>query len=434
MSQEANVVVEKEMVVIGTGMAGMAAALFAAEHGIDTAQIGMAGQINFASGLIDLMGVYPVAEKQVWSDPWAAISALTKADPEHPYTHLTKEQIQSALAGVFSFLASAGLPYYDEGQTNQLVMTPLGTTKPTFAVPCTMEAGVHALAQKSPCLIVDFNGLKGFSGAQIVGQLKQKWPKLRTVRIAIPRTKGELYTEHIARTLETKQNRRELADIIKPHLKDETVIGMPAVLGISRSTEVIDDLGRWLGVKVFEIPTMMPAVTGLRLREAFESRLPLLGVSSHYQQKVTKARKRMDGGWLLTIGDGAHRYHIGTKCVVLASGRFLGRGLHADRTGIRETIFNLPVKQPADRSQWHQKDLLHSDGHPINCCGLPTDRHYRPVDQGGKPVHPNLFVAGSILANQDWIRQKCGSGLAIATAWGAVEGARLLVLAKSVGK
>lgn len=29
-------------------------------------------------------------------------------------------------------------------------------------------------------------------------------------------------------------------------------------------------------------------------------------------------------------------------------------------------------------------------------------------------------AAGAILAHQDWVRQKCGSGLAIATAYGAV--------------
>jgi glycerol-3-phosphate dehydrogenase subunit B len=33
-----------------------------------------------------------------------------------------------------------------------------------------------------------------------------------------------------------------------------------------------------------------------------------------------------------------------------------------------------------------------------------------------------LFAAGSILAHQDWMRMKCGSGLAIATAYAAVEG------------
>jgi glycerol-3-phosphate dehydrogenase subunit B len=203
---------------------------------------------------------------------------------------------------------------------------------------------------------------------------------------------------------------------------------MPAVLGVHRTGTIIDDLERWLGVDIFEIPTMLPAVTGLRLRESFESGLRKLGVQFFHQLKVTAARQRGDGSWLLTIGEGSEKHHIGAKGVVLASGRFLGNGLKADRGGIRETIFSLPVKQPPDRSQWHQKDLLNLKGHPINRAGLATDMLFRPVADDNEPIHPNLFAAGSILADQDWVRQKCGSGLAIATAFGAISGVKSFLL------
>ncbi len=35
-----------------------------------------------------------------------------------------------------------------------------------------MRAGVEAFARKAPCVIIDFEGLKGFSGRQIGCQLK----------------------------------------------------------------------------------------------------------------------------------------------------------------------------------------------------------------------------------------------------------------------
>jgi glycerol-3-phosphate dehydrogenase subunit B len=168
---------------------------------------------------------------------------------------------------------------------------------------------------------------------------------------------------------------------------------------------------------------MLPAVTGLRLRESFESGLRTLGVQFFHQHKVEAVSRRSDGSWLLTVGDGDGKNHLGAKCVILASGRFLGNGLYADRTRIRETIFDLPVRQPAGRSHWHRKDLLHLKGHPVNRAGLATDMHFRPAGSSGMPLHDNLFAAGSILADQDWMRQKCGSGLAIATAFGAVRGA-----------
>ena len=39
------------------------------------------------------------------------------------------------------------------------------------------------------------------------------------------------------------------------------------------------------------------------------------------------------------------------------------------------------------------------------------------------PPHPRLFAAGSLLAHQDWMRQRYGAGVAIATAYKAVDAA-----------
>jgi glycerol-3-phosphate dehydrogenase subunit B len=414
---------EKDLVIIGTGMAGMAAAIFAARQGLDIAQVGIMGQINFASGLIDLLGVHPVGVNRTRSDPWLAMDELIRDEPAHPYARLTRKQIKLALETVFDFLASAGLPYHCEGAVNQKVLTPVGTRKVTYAVPHSMVPGVGVMAQMRSCLIIDFNGLKGFSAAQIANRMGDRWAGLRTARINIPRTSGEVYIENIARSLESERNRRELADVIKPHLKDESALGLPAILGVHRTGQIVADLKHWLGVEVFEIPTMLPAVTGLRLRESFEKGLRGLGVHFFHQHKVTAVKRRPDGSWLLTVGEGDAAIELGARGVILASGRFLGNGLQAKRSRIRETIFDLPVRQPADRSHWHHKDLLHLKGHPINRAGLATDGHFRPVAPDGRPVHDNLFAAGSILADQDWMRQKCGSGLAIATAFGAVRGA-----------
>jgi len=50
-----------------------------------------------------------------------------------------------------------------------------------------------------------------------------------------------------------------------------------------------------------------------------------------------------------------------------------------------------------------------------------TDLKWRPLGNNGNPTYPNLFAAGSILAHQDWVREKCGAGLAITTAYAAVK-------------
>jgi glycerol-3-phosphate dehydrogenase subunit B len=137
-------------------------------------------------------------------------------------------------------------------------------------------------------------------------------------------------------------------------------------------------------------------------------------------QQVLHARHERRGFFVLDIGDTEKRFSIHTRGVVLATGRFVGQGLHADRFGIRETIFNLPVCQPESRTHWHSKDFLDPKGHPINRAGLEIDDYFRPLDKTGKCAFTTLFAAGSILAHQDWIRMKCGSGLAIASAYAAV--------------
>jgi glycerol-3-phosphate dehydrogenase subunit B len=95
--------------------------------------------------------------------------------------------------------------------------------------------------------------------------------------------------------------------------------------------------------------------------------------------------------------------------------------LYADRLRIKETIFDLPVHQPDNRAAWHRRDLLDPRGHPVNSAGLEIDDTFRPLNSSHQPAYRTLFAAGSILAHNDWKRLKCGAGLAIASAFGAVK-------------
>jgi len=406
--------------IIGTGMAGMAAALFAARRGLDTVQVGMTGEINFASGLLDLLGVHPMGSEQTWSNPWEAIARLIIDQPHHPYAYIGAGTIRAGMEELVSFLNEADLPYRYHPQRNTPVITPLGTIKTTYALPESMAAAEKALNAATPGLLVDFPGLKGFSASQIRATLQKRWPALRAVRLPFPGLRGELQTERMARRLETPGAVDLLAASIRSHLEDAGVVGLPAVLGIARTRQVFEALREALGVPVFEIPTMLPTVTGVRLRECFERHLPRMGVRARYQQKVLSTPRLSGGEFIAPVGGETPEVQIRARAVILASGRFFGQGLHADRHTIRETIFNLPVYQPAARTHWHRKTLFSHKGHPIHKAGLVVDRRLRPCDEQGRYIYPNLFAAGSILAHQDWIRQKCGSGLAIASAYAAV--------------
>lgn len=419
-----NETIECRLAIIGCGLSGMAAALFAAEQGISTVQTGVSGGMIFASGLLDLMGVHPLEKGNRWRDPWAAIEALAKDIPDHPYARLKKGALRESMEQVVAFLGDEGLPYMKDGANNSEMITPLGTSKYTYYVPQTMWDGVKALKEKPPCLILGFNGLNDFSASQIRGTLREQWPRLRwhNLQFSDRGSAAELVSGDImARDMEVAGNIERLVSEVRPHLKDAEAVGVPAILGMERSHEIVEELSNELGARVFEIPTMPLSVPGLRLNEAFTRGLSAKGVKLFFPNRVIKWEQDEEGKFLLGIGRNKPDKWIRAGGVILAAGRFWAKGLRADREKIRETLFDLPVSQPEERKEWHRREFFDPRGHPANQAGLEVDNLFRPIGKDGRPAFDNLFACGSILAHQDWMRMKCGSGLAISTASAAVD-------------
>jgi glycerol-3-phosphate dehydrogenase subunit B len=412
-----------DVMVIGSGIAGMAASLFAVNRSLSTVQAGSAGGTLFTSGVFDLMAVYPVEEKKIWADPWEAIEALNRDGSKHPYSRLSKEDIQKSFDEIITFLRSSGIRYRCEKDTNVQLITSMGTIKHTYCVPESMWPNVDAYEKKAPCLVVDFKGLREFSSKQICATLKNEWPALRPLLIAFPETEGlnEVHPAHLARALELSHVRKSLADVLRPEIKDAEFIGFPAVLGIKKTPTILKDLRSLLGVPVFEIPMMPASVPGFRLKEVFDTALPKKGLLRLIDKRVESLSRMENGDFLLNIGGAEQYQYIRARCVILATGRFMGKGLVSDRKGIYESLFNLPLYKPESRITWHHGKFLHPEGHPVNSAGVEVDDSFRPVDKTGKVVQNNLFIAGSILAHQDWMRMKCGSGVAISTAYAAVK-------------
>ncbi|MBT8369666.1 MAG: glycerol-3-phosphate dehydrogenase subunit GlpB, partial [Deltaproteobacteria bacterium] len=257
----------------------------------------------------------------------------------------------------------------------------------------------------------------------IASALQSQWPDLHTARISFPGMDhlSEVYAEHMASALILPPNRVKLAEAVKPHLNSAKAVGLPAILGLYRTQEVVSDLEELIGASVFEIPSIPPSVPGLRLKEAFERGLRAKGVQYFSQNRVLEVRPKADGGFELDIGRMEAEHSVQSRGIILASGRFIGGGLHADRKRIKETLFDLPVYQPVSRGEWHRRDFLDAQGHLVNQAGLEIDDSFRPLKSSGQPAFHTLFAAGSILAHNDWKRIKCGAGVAIASAFGAVK-------------
>jgi glycerol-3-phosphate dehydrogenase subunit B len=411
-----------DVMVIGSGIAGMAASLFAVNRNLSTVQAGSAGGLLFTSGVFDLLAVYPIAERKIWSDPWEAIESLRKAGSRHPYSRISNEDIRNSFDEILSFLNSSGIRYRCEKNLNLQLITSMGTVKHTYCVPESMWYGVEAFDKKAPCLIVDFKGLREFSSKQICTTLRKEWPGLIPSAITFPQTDGlnEVHPAHLAQALESSLVRKKLAELVKHEKRDAQYVGFPAVLGIKRTPLILQELNNMIGVPVFEIPMMPASVPGFRLKEVFDTGLPQKGVLRLIDKRVESLSRLENGNFLLNIGGAERDQYIRARCVILATGRFMGKGLISDRQGIHEPLFNLPLHKPVSRIHWHHEKFLYPEGHPINSAGVEVDDLFRPVDNSGRVVQDNLFIAGSILAHQDWMRMKCGSGLAISTAYSAV--------------
>lgn len=411
-----------DLAVVGAGPAGLAAALFAARRGLLVVLYGPTGNMSLNTGLVDVLGVGPATGNGWLADPWTGVRQIITAGLNHPYALLGEQGIRRALDTFLAECGLAGLPYRHT-KANSFIATALGTIKPTWAAPQSMWSGVEALEQRLPSLIIGFHGLREFSARQFTANLAAEWPGLSHGRVAFPGAgtgphwvTGEL----AALTLDSPRAREELAGSIEPLLGSSRAVGLPAVLGLGRHAEAMENLSARLGRPVFEIPGMPPSVPGLRLGSALEDRLRSLG-GERVRQRVSGISLTDSDLFRLEIQGPEHTRTDLARGVILAGGRFIGGGLSADCDTIREPLCGLPVAQPDNRSGWHRQTFLHPLGHGINSSGLVCDRQFRPVDDQCGTIHSRLHAAGSILAGVDWMRNKCGTGAAIASALGSVD-------------
>ena len=407
-----------DLAIIGTGLAGIAASIFALNRGISCAIAGNTGALAYTTGYLDLLGFY---DSQFISTPWDKLEALKETHPKHPLAGVSKSQIHTAFEEFITFISDIGIGYSAPSDKNLLAFTPAGTIKPTLCVPQTMHKGVEALRKKAACTIFGFQGLKGFSSHQICANLQERWPTLKAKTVPFPdHQSGELYAEVAARSLEVPGNRLALAEIMQKEAENSEYIGVPAILGMHKPDAVLADLEKLTGLKIFEIPTMPPSVPGIRLREIIEQILPQKGMTLIPQQKVQRLEFNSEKIFL-QLADNHGPIEIHAQSVLLATGRFLSGGLIAHFDHVEEPLLDLPVYQPSSRQDWYQEEYLDSRGHDIHLAGIETDAHFRPLGHDGKVYDNRLFAAGIVLAHQDWIRQRCGAGVAIASAFKAVE-------------
>ena len=106
-----------QLAVIGSGIAGFAAAIFAVNRKITTAQIGNTGAVAYTTGYLDLLGKEDKAQTAV-TDPWQALEALRNSQPNHPLSRVPVADIHRGFDEFTAFLGECGLAYSQPKESN----------------------------------------------------------------------------------------------------------------------------------------------------------------------------------------------------------------------------------------------------------------------------------------------------------------------------
>jgi glycerol-3-phosphate dehydrogenase subunit B len=407
-----------DVVVIGAGLSGLTAAIELAERRarVHLVAKGMA-TTHWAHGGLD-----------VAAPPGAATSAAgaeaLRAVDGHPYG-LLHDDIEPAVTAHMARLVAAGLPYRgDLASPLRPFPTPIGGLRPAAILPAAQAAALDPWDADEGLVLLGVERFRDAWPEFAARNLEGRWPdgpaRIRPAEARLPGLEGmhNLNALTLARRFDDDTWRATALDALRAAIPatGHWRIGVPAILGLDRHADVLAAATDRLGHPVFEIPTLPPSVPGLRLFEALRRRALTLGVAMQIGFGVEGLIR--DGGHVAAVeSHGAARsLRILAGEVVLATGGIAGGGLRGERDGrVLDVVAGLPVVAP-QRAGWLAGDLYGADGVPLETAGIRVDAQLRPVDATGKPVLDNLRVVGSALAGMRYLSERCGDGVALASA------------------
>ncbi|WP_254839436.1 glycerol-3-phosphate dehydrogenase subunit GlpB [Natronomonas marina] len=436
--------IASEVVVVGGGLAGVTAALSAAREGADVRLVShKQSTLQQASGLVDALGylppVDPPGEDPTATPTAARTGAVTdRPDPEgpladpfeavdrlpesHPYRLVGADALRAGLA-----LFDDAVDGYRGGHTdrNALVPTFGGAVKPTARYPASAAAGLAS--DDRPMLVVGFRSLSAFDARMVADRLAAADVPFEVAGadVAFPAAfREDAKITRFAHALDRDEPvegtpaRAALAAAVEPHLDDveggAERVGFPAFLGDDEAAAVRAALADRLGADVFEVPMGPPSLPGLRLEDRLYGALDAAGVS--YETGVPVVDCETDGAGRierLLVDRTGSEVPYAAEAVVLATGGLVGKGIDADREGVREPVLGCHVPHPADRYEWYVDDAFGDQ--PYARFGVRTDDRLRPLGPDGEVQFPNVRVAGATLSGADVAREKSASGVSLAT-------------------
>jgi glycerol-3-phosphate dehydrogenase subunit B len=379
-----------DVVVIGGGMSGLTAAIHLAGAGLKTAIISRGDPVCcLSTGCIDVL--------DLGERPMDGYGVLPEC---HPYRLVGKKGIEEGLKMLKDIMASSPIPYTGSIRANREILTPIGTFKTTCLVPRTMEASQGC--RDEYLHVISFAGLKDFYPSYITSRL--------------PDTGFSLFDAGCSSTLALAARFEEqgFVDEFCSWLSSIEIppgrVAVPAVLGLKSPVAVMEEISSRIGRTLFEIPTLPPSLPGMRLFRTLKAAFQEKGGEVYWGNPISSVEIRGATVEAVTLAASGRPTRVQGRAFILATGSFVSGGLYASRDSVREPVFNLAVRVPGARKDWFLHDFF-MPGHPIEGAGIEVDASFRPA---GSSLE-NLFVCGSILANGEIMKNRCGHGMALAT-------------------
>lgn len=415
----------KDVIVIGNGMAGVTAAKAAADGraGVEIITKG-AGATMMGSGALDILGAVPKPEGNIMvEDIWEGIKALLKEHPDHPYKVLRKS-LENGVKAYREVCRAGGMEFTGDGVKNVILPNILGTFKNTAYIPSyNRYADVSNVSGK--ILAAGFKGHTEFypeyacksynycqkrfapgSDAAYIGTTLELPSLAERTRV----TNAEL-----AAFFDTEEGIRELAaalDGMETVMSGIQRILLPPVLGYKNYAANLKYLNETLQVPLGELAQGGHSVSAQRLAKACESGLLKQGISLTNQAKAVAVTRAEDGIFCVIYEQHKETKKAYSREVVLAAGGFIGGGITADREDILVPVLHEPLGRIEAKMVSHK--VFPQGGQPFARAGVKV---YDDMTIAQGRFSGRIFACGDLMEGYDWIYERSGAGVAVASGY-----------------
>lgn len=359
---------EFDVAVLGSGMAGSAAAIAAAAHGANVCVV---------TGPPGVTGMFAGAWHGSCPDELAASLAnagYRLCDVAHPLPHPGGRRLAADAA-----------------------------TAP------------HAAADTHDALIIGIAGLASFN-AEI---LAQQWAARAGTTVLLDGTPAAGWSAASLATLiqsDTRPLITALRAAAQTHRAQRLIV--PAILGMQSDPALHAQIQDALGMPIGEALGVPPSLPGWRLHLALRNALAHARVTTIEHKVNTAVRKegRIDA---LTLATGDV---VRARAFVLATGKYAAGGIEANGE-FREPALACPVWIDHLGDAFDEAEPLiltdpdRTQDQPLLRAGVHADAEHRPLDRKGDVFYANVHVAGTIRAG--WSAGHYGIGTVAQDGWNA---------------